>query len=173
MAKTFTETDGDIREVLKTMLGSGEFWAADNFRSKVKSPLEMVVSALRAVDADMDSAQQIAGLMNTLGEPLYRKPEPTGYSNTGADWMNSASLVARMNFASGLAQGRLNGIKVDPARFNGAADQIERSILLTEPTEDAKRAIQAGFDAQKQMRPDRVGAAIAGLTLGSPDFQRR
>ncbi len=173
MAKTFTTTDGDIREVLRTMLGSGEFWAADNFRSKVKSPLEMVVSALRAVDADMDSAQQIAGLMNTLGEPLYRKPEPTGYSNTGADWMNSASLVARMNFASGLAQGRLNGINVDPTRFNGAADQIERSILLTEPTEDAKRAIQAGFDAQKQMRPDRVGAAIAGLTLGSPDFQRR
>ena len=70
--------------------------------------------------------------MNQLGEPLYRKLEPTGYSNRSTDWMNSASLLARMNFAMALAQGKIAGVKVDTAQFTGDPAQIERSILLTD-----------------------------------------
>jgi uncharacterized protein (DUF1800 family) len=162
MAATFTKTDGDLREVMRTMLNSDEFWAPSNLRSKMKSPLEMVVSAVRAVNGDVESAQQMANLMNTLGEPLYLKIEPTGYTNRGADWLNSASLLARMNFANSLTQNKIKGVKVDLTQFSGDAAQIEHNILLT----DASPALQSAIDSS-------MGTRIAGLTLGSPDFQRR
>ncbi len=174
MAATFTNTDGDLREVMRTMLTSDEFWAADNFRSKLKSPLEMVVSAVRAVNGDVETAQQMTNLMNTLGEPLYRKQEPTGYTNRGGDWLNSASLLARMNFANSLAQGKVNGVKVDLTQFSGDSEQIEHNILLADASPVSQSAIQAGIDdaTQKNSKAP-AGPMVAGLTMGSPDFQRR
>jgi hypothetical protein len=168
MAATFTATDGDLRQVMSTMLNATEFWDPANFRSKVKSPLEMVASAIRAVNADIDFAGAMNGLMTQLGEPLYRKLEPTGYSNRSTDWMNSASLLARMNFANALSQGHVNGVKVDTAQFTGDPIQIEKRILLTSPSADAEAAIQAGL---QQGTPS--GPLVAGLTMGSPDFQKR
>lgn len=170
MAKTFEKTDGDLLEVMRTMIYAPEFWDPANFRSKMKSPLEMVASAVRAVNGDIDFAQALAGQLNQLGEPLYRKLEPTGYSNRGVEWMNSASLLARMNFSIALAQGKIPGVKVDPAQFALIVDPsaIERNILLTDASPAARDAIQTGLDQQQQL-----GAMAAGLTLGSPDFQRR
>jgi uncharacterized protein (DUF1800 family) len=171
MAATFTRTDGDLREVMRTMLNADEFWAAANFRAKLKSPLEMVVSAVRAVNGDVDTAVQMVQLMNTLGEPLYRKQEPTGYTNRGGDWLNSASLLARMNFANSLAQGKIAGVKVDPTQFAGDTEQIEHNILLADASPASQAAIQAGIGEGVQKQP--IGPMVAGLTLGSPDFQRR
>ncbi len=170
MARTFLKTDGDLLEVMRTMIRAPEFWDPANFRSKMKSPLEMVASAVRAVNGDVDFAQALTGQLNQLGEPLYRKLEPTGYSNRGEDWLNSASLLARMNFAVALARGRIAGVKVDPARFSLGIDAsgIERNILMTDPSPAARDAIQAGLAQQQEL-----GAMAAGLTLGSPDFQRR
>jgi uncharacterized protein (DUF1800 family) len=115
MARTFLKTDGDLREVMKNMLGSKEFWSAGAYRSKMKSPLEMVASAVRAVGGDVDYAFALANQVAQLGEPLYRKQEPTGYSNSGREWVNSAGLLARMNFALQLASNRMPGVKVDTA----------------------------------------------------------
>ena len=167
MSKRFSETGGDLREVMRAMIDSPEFWNPANFRSKVKSPLEMVASAVRAVNGDIDFGNNLAGLMNQLGEPLYRKLEPTGYSNRSMDWMNSASLLARMNFAIALAQSKIPGVKVDTAQFAGEPAQIEHKLLSTDASADAQAAIQAGLSGQN------TGPMIAGLTLGSPDFQRR
>jgi uncharacterized protein (DUF1800 family) len=152
------------------MIYSPEFWDPANFRSKIKSPFEMVVSGVRAVNGDVDYAQALNGQLNQLGEPLYRKLEPTGYSNVGADWTNSASLLARMNFGMALAKGKIAGVKVDPAQFSVVVDpsRIERSILLTDASPEARDAIQTGLVQQQDL-----GALAAGLTLGSPDFQRR
>jgi uncharacterized protein (DUF1800 family) len=172
MAATFSGTDGDLRQVMRTMIDAPEFWDPANFRSKVKSPLEMLVSAVRAVNGDLEYAFQMNGLMTQLGEPLYRKLEPTGYSNRGTDWMNSASLLARMNFASALSRGHINGVSVDPAQFSGDPLEIERRILLTSPSLDAQAAIEAGL-TQPADKPRPVGPLVAGLTLGSPDFQKR
>jgi uncharacterized protein (DUF1800 family) len=170
MARTFEKTDGDLLEVMRTMIYAPEFWDPANFRSKMKSPLEMVASAVRAVNGDVDFVQSLAGQLNQLGEPLYRKLEPTGYSNRGADWMSSASLLARMNFSMALAQGKIQGVKVDQSQFALVVDpsRIERNILLTDASPAAREAIQTGLDQQQQL-----GAMAAGLTLGSPDFQRR
>ncbi|HEX4277098.1 MAG TPA: DUF1800 family protein [Bryobacteraceae bacterium] len=167
MAKRFLETNGDLREVMRAMIYSPEFWNPANFRSKVKSPLEMVASAVRAVNGDIDFANTLTGLMNQLGEPLYRKLEPTGYSNRSTDWMSSASLLARMNFAISLAQSKIPGVKVDTAQFTGEPSQIEHRLLLTDASPDAQSAIEAG------LATEHTGPQIAGLTLGSPDFQRR
>lgn len=171
MAATFTGTDGDLREVMRTMLSADEFWAAANFRAKLKSPLEMVVSAVRAVNGDVDNAAQMVQLMNTLGQPLYRKQEPTGYTNRGGDWLNSASLLARMNFANTLAQGKVPGVKVDLTQFSGDTAQIEHNILLADASPASQSAIQAGIGDDARKQP--AGPMAAGLTLGSPDFQRR
>src|ERR1041385_5829460 len=116
MAQTFLKTDGDLREVMRTMIDSKEFWSVGAYRSKMKSPLEMVVSAVRAVDGDVDYAFALVNQVAQLGEPLYRKQEPTGYSNSSEAWLNSAGLVARMNFALQLADGKVPGVKVARAR---------------------------------------------------------
>ena len=113
MAQTFLKSDGDLREVMRTMLNSKEFWSAGAYRSKMKSPLEMVASAVRAVNGDVDYAFALTNQVAQLGEPLYRKIEPTGYSNSGKEWLNSAGLLARMNFALQLADNKVPGVKVE------------------------------------------------------------
>jgi uncharacterized protein (DUF1800 family) len=133
MAKSFIRTDGDIRAVLECMLDSREFWSEGAYRTKVKSPLEMVASAVRAVNGDVDFAAPLVNQLTQLGQPLYRKVEPTGYSNSGREWLNSAGLVARMNFALQLAGNKVPGVNVASAN------------------------------------PD---AALAGIPLGSPEFQK-
>jgi uncharacterized protein (DUF1800 family) len=115
MADTFLKTDGDIRQVLETMLHSGEFWSVGAYRSKMKSPLEMAVSAVRAAGGKVDFAFALVNQVARMGQPLYRKMEPTGYSNSSTEWINTAGLVARMNFALQLAGDRLPGVKVDVA----------------------------------------------------------
>jgi uncharacterized protein (DUF1800 family) len=116
MAQTFLKTDGDLREVMRAMFDSKEFWSVGAYRSKMKSPLEMVASAVRAVSGDVDYAFALANQVAQLGQPLYRKQEPTGYSNSSQEWMNSSGLLARMNFAVQLANGKVPGVKVETAR---------------------------------------------------------
>lgn len=112
MAATFLKTGGDIRSVLRTMIDSREFWREDNYDSKLKSPLEFVVSAVRSGTAEVRNGLGLSLEVARMGQPLYRKQEPTGYSNTSVDWKNSASLLARMNFASVLAQNRVPGVRM-------------------------------------------------------------
>ena len=115
MAQTFLKTDGDLRAVMKTLFESKEFWSVGAYRSKMKSPLELVASAVRAGNGDVDYARSLVDLVAQMGEPLFRKLEPTGYSNSGKEWLNSAGLVARMNFAVNLADNKVAGVKVETA----------------------------------------------------------
>ena len=93
--------------------------------------------------------------MAQLGEPLYRKQEPTGYTNAGAEWMNSAALLARMNFAVALAANRIPGVKVDAARFGDAEDtsQIARALMLPELSDASRAAINAGSKQNRARLP--------------------
>jgi hypothetical protein len=137
MAETFLKSDGDIRQVMLTMIDSKEFWSVGAYRSKMKSPLEMVASAVRSVNGNVDYATALMQQVAQLGEPLYRKLEPTGYSNSSMEWANSASLMARMNFALQLAGNKVPGVKVEVAQAATPGDPL------------------------------------AGIPLGSPDFQKR
>lgn len=178
MVKTFRDTDGDLRAVMKTMLNSKEFWSAGSDRAKVKTPFEMIVSAVRAVGADVDSALPLVNQVAQLGEPLYRKLEPTGYANVNAEWMNSASLLARMNFALQLAQNRVPGVKVDVSRFPETEQDplvIARKILCTDATPETRAALEKALKEQADKNPNQKPSTlmVAGLVIGSPDFQRR
>lgn len=98
MAKKFRETDGDIRAVVQAMIASPEFFSEGARNAKVKTPLEFVVSAVRATGNDVP-ALKLGQKLVELGQPLYRKVEPTGYSTMAEEWINSSGLLARMNFA--------------------------------------------------------------------------
>jgi uncharacterized protein (DUF1800 family) len=173
MAQTFQRKDGDLRAVMETMFNAPEFWSEGAYRAKLKSPLEMVASAVRALGAEVDFSFALSQQLAQLGQPLYRKQEPTGYSNAGAEWVNSAALLARMNFAVALAANRIPGVKVDAARFSDAEDtsQIARALMLPELSDAARAAIDAGIETKPGQNPKPM--VIAGLMLGSPDFQRR
>lgn len=108
-AATFTSTDGDIREVLRTIIQSPEFFAASAYRSKVKSPFEVVVSAARALGAEPDPTPRTAGAVALLGQPLYAHQAPNGYPETGDAWINTGSILNRINFGLAAAAGRLPG----------------------------------------------------------------
>src|SRR5579864_8033695 len=173
MAQTFQKKDGDLRAVMETMFNAPEFWSEGAYRVKLKSPLEMVASAVRALGADVDFSFALNQQLVQLGQPLYRKQEPTGYSNSGAEWVNSAALLARMNFAVALAANRIPGVKVDASRFGDVENtsQIARALMLPQLSNASRAAIDAGLEAKPGQNPKPM--VIAGLMLGSPDFQRR
>ena len=123
MAKVFTRSSGDIRAVMSVMLESPEFWSEKTYHAKMKSPLEVVASAVRALGVEVESANALARQVAEAGQPLYQKQEPTGYSNSGEEWVGAASLLARMNFGIALVENRIPGVAApDPkivARFGG------------------------------------------------------
>jgi uncharacterized protein (DUF1800 family) len=169
MAQTFLATGGDIREVMKTMLDSKEFWSQGAYRAKLKTPFEMVASSVRALGADVTDAWALANQVGTLGEPLYRKQEPTGYSNLNSEWVNSAALLNRMNFGLQLTKNGVAGVKVDARRLGNNPETVAKSLMFRNASPETRSAINKALRDQKQKTP----GLVAGLVIGSPDFQRR
>jgi len=172
MAKTFEKTDGDIRAVLKTLFQAPEFWSAS--RAKVKTPFEFVVSALRASDASLVDGRDLARRLAEMGMPLYLQQPPTGYKDTAEAWVGASGLLARLNFALDLAAGRVRGVRVEIASMAPrAGDGSELTTAL------AQRFVPSGLGAATlQTLQEKAGEGldaprVAGLILGSPEFQRR
>ena len=149
-------TDGDLREVTRTILTSPEFLAPEAYRAKVKTPFEFVVSAARAVGADVQEALPLIRQLQQLGMPLYQCQPPTGYKDTADAWVNTGALVNRMNFALALAGNRLRGVFIASLP---TADQV----LAGDLSETTRSTIAKAAEAPH----------IAALTLGAPEFQRR
>jgi uncharacterized protein (DUF1800 family) len=189
MAQTFLKSDGDIREVLRTMIYSPEFWSRDVYRAKIKTPFELVVSATRAVGAEVEVPFLLVQWTNRIGEPLYQCEPPTGYSSKAEAWVNTGALLNRMNFLLALTANRLRGVQVDvEALLDGraAADPhatLDRAVhellggqlsLQTRETLEAQLSDPQILQASLDDPVKKVNAAmIAGLVLGSPEFQRR
>jgi uncharacterized protein (DUF1800 family) len=169
MAATFTKTDGDLRAVLQTMFASPEFFSEGAWRAKFKSPLEVVVSAARALNADVTDTFVLAQRIADLGQPLYGKVEPTGYPNTGETWASSAGILGRIDFASALTGGQIPGTRVDMSRFNFKTPAaVAADLLGTAPSSAMLAAIEKGVQ-EKEATP----SMLAALVLSSPDFQSR
>jgi len=225
MAKSYLASDGDIATVLRTMFHSPEFWQRDVYRVKVKTPLEYVVSAVRASNAEMGSMMPLSYALDRMGMPLYGCVPPTGYSSDSSAWVNTGALVNRMNFALNLAADKLPGIQTawqanaggelirevadDASQMDITTDELRledwlipgkvsdetRKTLLEQVESQAQtptgRTVIQGALAQqintaaqvtgKQKSPDsselaareKQDALLAGLLLGSPEFQRR
>jgi uncharacterized protein (DUF1800 family) len=205
-ARTFRETDGDIRRVVAAIVSSPEFFSQDSYRAKIKSPLEIVASSARALGADLappgepGSRQPGAGLIlalqvGRLGEPLYQQQPPTGYPDVADAWVNTGSLLNRMNFALALTQNRLPGVNVDAQRLIGRADRqrpdtvldaLLDSLLQGQVRPETRSVIAGQLDNPEishATADDRKMAGrratntdvekLAALVLGSPEFQRR
>ena len=177
-AAAWQRSGGDIREVLRAIFRSPDFWAPQNARAKVKTPLEFVVSAARAVGADPDSTARLAQVVARLGEPLYLHVAPDGYAERQEDWLNSGALLARMNAAVAIAAGRLPGAAVDlDALVPATADRsalvaaVNDRLLAGTMSEHTKAVIR---DQLSDVSDPRQARALAiGLALGGPDFQRQ
>lgn len=176
MAKTFLHSDGDVKEVLRTLFHSPEFWSLEAERAKVKTPLEFVVSALRATGADVENAQPLAAVLAKMGMPLYGMQPPTGYSMKADAWINSSALLARLNFSLALASGNISGTTVDATALHGNAqdptlDAIAIQLLATDISAQTRAAIEKQL-GDSSLAPNNRALAV-GLILGSPEFQRR
>ncbi len=173
MTQTFRETDGDIRAVLATMFDSPEFFSEGAYHSKLKTPLEMVVSAARATGAEVENAEPFVKEIATLGEPLYRKLEPTGYSNRSTDWVSSASLLERLNFSLRLGQGLVEGVTIDSEKLSENPSDLSHRLLSADPEKQTLEAIDQALHDHADEEQTLHRGLIAGMVLGSPDFQRR
>ena len=201
MAKKFESSGGDIRELLRTLFRSPEFWAPQTYRAKVKTPLEFIASAVRATGADVQNAMPLVQNLNQMGMPVYGSQPPTGYSMKAETWVNSAALLNRMNFALALTAGRVPGLSVDlrqllatyetspdkqpsqpytPTDPDAVLERVERALLAGDVSRQTHDTLEKQLQDPKvtrrvlddPSRPPDVGV-IAGLILGSPEFQRR
>src|SRR2546428_666449 len=128
-AARFRETDGDLREEMRTILTSPEFLSPEVYRAQVKTPFEIVASALRATGADVQDATLLVRTMQQLGMPLYMCQPPTGYKDTADAWVNTGALVNRMNFSLTLAGNKLPGVAVDSLQSQGDGQTFARTVL--------------------------------------------
>jgi len=213
MSQIFLSSGGDMKAVLRTMFEAPEFWVPNVERAKVKTPLEFVVSAVRASDATVHNALPLVAALDKLGMPLYGMQTPNGYSWKSEPWVSTGALVSRMNFALVLASDRLPGVSTDwsklvkgtaPAESQVTAKErkLEAALLgfplsertrtqvlaqaddATVPAQAAREfevgrggggpAVMAMFGPRRGQGPsDPQAAVMAGLLLGSPEFQRR
>jgi len=199
-ADTFQRTDGDIRAVVVTIVSSPEFWSADAYRAKIKTPLEVVASAMRTLGGHITPSPgnealdgggvALAREVGKLGEPLYEAQPPTGYPDRAESWVNTGALLGRMNFALGLAHNRYRGVRVDVAGLLGPADRSQPDqvldrllavVLEGQVTPHTRSVLASQLDSPEITRTtayDRVPKdtdveKLAALVLGSPEFQRR
>jgi uncharacterized protein (DUF1800 family) len=189
MAATFQSSDGDIRAVLKTMIYSPEFWSREAYRAKIKTPFELVVSAARALGADVDTPMPLVQWTARIGEPLYQCQPPTGYADKADAWVNTGALLNRLNYSLALAGNKVRGSRSDVPSLLGmdsttdAKAALNRAVQLflggqTAPTTvetlekqlDNPQVVQAKLDDPVQQVDLGV---VAGLVLGAPEFQRR
>jgi hypothetical protein len=203
MAATFQDSDGDIREVLRTLFKSPEFWSPQYENNKLKTPLEFLVSVLRTSGTEMDAPDAVTQNLAQMGMQPYGQAVPTGYSMMAETWETEGALLARINFVTALTQGKLNGLKFDPGNLLTLAifddpDMPHTKAVLLGKHSSMDLAIALSQDAllpggisakdqaiiEKQLAdpevqrqiaasPDVGLRLVAGFLLASPEFQNR
>jgi uncharacterized protein (DUF1800 family) len=194
LARRYRQTDGNIREVLRSLFHSPEFWDAANFDNKFKTPYQYVVSATRASGIDVLNFRPLMGSLDQLGMPLYGCQTPDGYKNTQSAWLNPDAMVYRLNFATALGAGKLPLLKPEqllppPGGGNaavGGGDSMARLMPAGAPQADTPAdrpppadpmVLQAVLGNPFSLQTSEALAAAppalrASLMLGSPEFMR-
>ena len=188
MAKTFQKSSGDIKEVMRTMIYSPEFWSKEAYRAKIKTPYELVVSSVRALGTDVDTPMPLVQWVSRIGEPLYQCQPPTGYSDKAEAWVNTGALLSRLNFSLALAGNKVRGSRSDVNALLGSdsgtdgKEALERAVQVflveagpgtvdtLEKQLENPQVLQAKLD--DPVKQVDLGV-VTGLVLGAPEFQRR
>jgi len=170
-------SDGSIREVVRAIISTPEFWSVASARSKFKTPLEFVASSVRAVNGTVGVDPGPSRAIARLGQPLYLQPVPTGYAETEEAWVNSAGLFQRMNMAVALAAGRMPGVSVNldstvPSTddVDDMLDHVDRAVMADVLSRHARDVIRREITG---LPPREARALAVGLALGGPDFQKQ
>src|SRR2546425_2184796 len=189
MVETFQSSDGDIKSVLHIMIWSPEFWSRESYRAKIKTPFELVVSAVRALGTDVDTPLPLVQWVGRIGEPLYQCQPPTGYSDKADAWVNTGALLNRLNYSLALAGNKMRGARTDVASLLGVDSSADPKAALDRAVQvflggqagpttvetlekqlDNPQVLQAKLDDPRKQVDLGV---VAGLVLGAPEFQRR
>ena len=187
-SREFTASNGDLRVVLQSIFTSPEFSSEGAYRAKTKSPLEMVASTLRALDAQTDAGAQLLGMIGRMGEPMFQYQAPAGYPDRASTWISSSALLGRLNFATAVAENRIPGTKInlesEIAQGAGSPESIVdrlSGLLGTTLSGGSRRAILGSVGSKTDSRDPEAKfsegfatlPAMAALVIGSPEFQRR
>jgi len=181
VAQVFLRTGGDLTATYRALFESPEFWSDAARGSKVKTPLEFTVSAVRALGGTTAGDVPMVQALNRMGQPLYRAQPPTGWAEVSQPWVNPGALVARIDFGLKLAAGRLTGTEVPLPPVEGPPEQVvdrtARAILHRPLGAETRATVLAALGASEVM-PDgerrRIdGAKLVGLLLGAPEFQNQ
>jgi uncharacterized protein (DUF1800 family) len=162
----FRKSDYDIADLVRTMLGSRLFFSAHAYRKRVKSPVEYALGAARAVVPGRVPLSGFADPLAKMGQVLFAPPNVKGW-RTGTDWLNSATLLARNNFAETVATGNWSG-------GNQAPSNVKAADVATVPE---AAAADVALGEPGVVYPAEGTAAVAGVgvaytavpTLTSPD----
>ncbi|MBS1809366.1 MAG: DUF1800 domain-containing protein [Acidobacteria bacterium] len=180
LSHAYLKSDGDLRIVYKTLFTSPEFWSAESYRAKIKTPFEMTVSAARALGAETNGAIAFHRWIQQMGEGLYLAQPPTGYKDEADVWVNTGALLERMNFALALSGNKIFGTGVNfapelkSAKPKEVADYFVKNILHGNISAGTRATLDKTLsDPQIVGNNGTDVAKIAGLILGSPEFQRQ
>jgi uncharacterized protein (DUF1800 family) len=184
-AETFRRTDGDLREVMRTIVTSPEFFSRAAYRAKTKSPFELVVSARRIMNASPDTSASTAFQIQRMGQQLFGHLAPNGWPETGDQWINAGSLLDRINFGVQAGSGRLRSAPAEQwpgwallsampldRQVDGVVDQVLGGNVSPE-TRDILFKGQNPLAATGAAPARPTLRDLLGLALGSPEFQRR
>jgi uncharacterized protein (DUF1800 family) len=181
VAQVFLRTHGDLTATYRALFESPEFWSEAARATKVKTPLEFTVSAVRVLGGTTAGDVPMVQALNRMGQPLYRAQPPTGWPEVSQPWVNPGALVARIDFGLKLASGRMTGTEVPIPAVSGAPDEVvERTAreILHRPLGDQTRATVLAALGVSEVMPDGErrpldGAKLVGLLLGAPEFQNQ
>lgn len=153
MAETFLATDGDIKSVMISMVSAPEFWSADALREKTKSPFELAISAVRSLNATVTQPYQLYTWINKMGQQMYYYQAPTGFPDRGQYWINTGSLLNRMNFGLALASKRIPGINFNLAAMNNnhEPESAEAALLIYSKLIMPERKLDATIERLKPL----------------------
>jgi hypothetical protein len=196
MSTSFKDTGGDIKEVLITMVSSPEFWSKEALREKIKSPFELAISSLRCLNAQIDQPYEVYRWITKMGQEMYAYQPPTGFPDKAMYWINTGSLLNRMNFGLALATNRIRGIKLDLLALNNnhepeSAEQalldyskiimperdldatIKRLTPMLNDVELEKKVDQAANKSQEKRKKNLTGEAMTKVESGSREVTKR
>jgi len=156
MAKVFSKSDGDIKQVMIVMVSSPEFWMTDALREKTKSPFELAISAVRSLGAQIAQPYQLFSWVNKMGQKMYYYQAPTGFPDKGQYWINTGALLNRMNFGLAIASQRIPGIKVDLGALNNhhEPESAEEALTIYSKIIMPERNLDATIKRLKPMLKD-------------------
>jgi uncharacterized protein (DUF1800 family) len=169
MQQRFLATDGDIREVLTTLFQSPEFWNAQNYNAKFKTPYQYVISAVRATGMEVNNVRPLANILQQLGMPIFGCQTPDGYKNTKQAWLNPDAMTNRLSFATSLTNGSLpllGGVN----KANNNQINNSRTIDSLELANSLGNNFSTKTQSAINSSPPKLRSA---LILGSPEFMKR